>query len=570
MFLWLAFCLALPQSIASEGTRTTRLSLFFPIDKNNIQILPQRFEYELIDKDRFRVGNAVFDARNFSFQVSTPSRNKYKFSARWPSALLNNGEISIRDNIGKSIWTQSIDHDKVRFQKVTAENGAISQIAVMDPENMPAEVFNSLKYVPYFRTCVQKIDPPVRISLCSKDFYIRTVKGKMSIQTRDSLQPESFVNINGNNVDPRGLIFLQNQNQVLALRVLLLSGATLDVDTRLKAVDFRDLSVNEDGDKLMIWAAGTEPTAFQKVNRMDDGSWKTEVDINRPILYLKGEGDIPMKQEFITKGQVRGQKASIESVGDIPTETYSSSVTIYLKKNAEIALSPADNLSTIADDDRGSQRWQLLRLTDWTKNRRLLNVATGDQKFTAAWDVEKYPAWELRIGAAFPTAGEIHLAKWFNGFHFGTALDYKYILTPYRTDDGNTSRARLKLFYSFDKTIQYKNSGWGIFLAPEYRQWGNITTSGGALGLFANRIVPPSWKYFGQWNQSELDLYTMGSGSPSYSNALALRTAFNYQISESQYWFWNMEYGRGNLTDENGTSSSLSRLEVGLGFSYLF
>ncbi len=567
----LALCLVLNTATAADAPPSNRLSLFFPIDKNNIQILPQRFEYELIDKDQFRVGNAFFDARNFKFEVHK-LKDVYKFSLHWPAGLLSNGEISIRDNIGKAIWIQPIDGNKIKFSKLNTDASVSAMVASLDDEILPTKTINALRYVPYFRMCVQKIAPPVRVSLCSKDFYIRPHKDKIDIQTRDSLRNESYVNINGNNVDHRGLIFLQNFSDILALRVLLLSGATLDLDTRMKQIDFRDLSISEDGKSLQIWAAGAEPTGNQKVLRVEDGSWKTEVNYERPIIYLKGEGDIPMKQEFITQGAIREQKLTIEALSPPPTITYSSSVTIPLKKLSGGSMQPADNLSTMEDQDETTVNWNLNELANWTKNRRLLKVAFGNRQFTAAWDLEKFPPWEARISAFLPAAGRIGIRRWFNNLRLGAGLDYKYILSPFRSGDGNSSRLRLPFYLHWNRSIQFSDSGWGLFLSPEQRLFGNTSTTGAVAGLFFHSQMPPGWSYLGQWNHTEADLFGTGTGATTFAGQMGFRTDFLYKISKNQYWHWGLEYTRGTLKDELATPTEtvIGRAELEVGFGYLF
>lgn len=570
--LVLAFGLVLVAGMAgAENAPTKRLSLFFPIDKNNIQILPQRFEYELIDKDQFRVGNAYFDARHFRFQVKRKG-GEYSFTVQWPAALLSGGEISIRDNIGKAIWIQPIDRSMIKFQRSVSENGTPVVLARLEGQAFPAKTFSALRFVPYFRTCIQKADPPTRVSLCSKDFFMRRTKKKTEILTRDSLSKETFVNINGNNVDPRGLVFLQGYSDPISLRVLLLSGATIDIDTRMKKVDFRDLSVSENGESLMIWAAGAEPTAGQKVRRMEDGSWKTVINLDRPTIYLKGDGDIPMRQEFIVQGDLRDQTLSLESLHEIPSKTYSSPLTVALKKNPQLSL-VAEMDSEIEERDGETVNWRLLNLTDWTKNRRLLKVVSGERHFTAAWDVEKFPPWHFRIGAYYPVAGDLMFRRWFNNFRLGLGFEYRYIQDNYRSDDKSSSRLRVPIFWTMKPMIQFQETGWGLQVIPEQRQFGKEAASGVALGAFSYRKVPEGW-YLGEWNLSELEVFTFSVGSEvKYENAFALRSHFYYRITQSQFWYWGLEYGQGRLSATAGgvsATATVGRADFTAGFSYLF
>lgn len=545
----------------------TELSLFFPIEKTNVKILPQRFEYELIDKDKFRVGNVLFDARLFEFRVGRGSDDKFfRLKLKWPAGLLAEGEISIRDNIGKAIWIHPIDQETVKFKRRRIED-TNQTLAELEGDILPEDVFRGLQFVPYFQVCVQKAELPTRISLCSKDFFVQVKKGRLEIRTRDSLRQESFVNINGTKVDPQGVIFLTSLSDVISMRVLLLSGATLDIDTRMKEVEFRDIASNDAKGRLMLTGYGAEPSAGHRFVKLADGSWRTEVSLQRPVVYLRGEGDIPMRQEFVIDGDVRDQSMRVDVVDQLPIATYSSSVTIDLKKNPRLKVLPGEGSEI--EDAEDHWEWTLTGLSDTQKNRRFLIVDHNGQKFTAAWDVIRHPRWDLTAALALPFDARMHLRGWMSNQNLGFGLDYQYFVTEWKKDAGPTSRARLPIYYSFPDHYNFLGNAWGVMIAPETYTFKTGSASGLQVGGFAQLGVPEGFSLLGTWSQTELGLLTVGAGDPKISSEIFLRNEFLYPDGHRRYYFWALEFNQLK-TDTAGTAASFSRVELQAGLKWQF
>ncbi len=558
-------------SSAAETPKGQSFNLFFPFEKNHVQILPQRFEYELLDKDQFRIGNALFDARLFDFEVMEKKEGNHNISVRWPATLLSTGEISIRDNIGKSVWTYPIEKITTRIQRKQQGTGSVLT-AQVEGDFLPPRVLTFLQFAPYFRVCVQKADQLTRIAICSKDFYYpKAAAGKLKMLSRDSERKESFVNINGNKVDPVGLIFLQGVSSVISLRVLLLSGAQIEVDTRLKKVDFRDMYLSEDGERLVVSAFGAEPVAGQKVLRMDDGSWQTEVGIDRPVIYLKGEGDIPMKQEFVTEGNVRRQLLKVESIEALPRFTYADEMSIELKKNPVYRLTTADELSKLEDKDADTFTWRLLSLTDGVRNRRLVRITQGEESFMAAWEVERYLPWHVKASLGFPLLARVNFERWFDNQHLALGGEFEHNFTGSRPGDSNAQRMRGMIYYSIPKHINMKDVGWGLLIAPQSLVLDTLRTQSIQAGLFYRTPMPQVTKMLGDYLHFESELFGSGLGDPKVQNAYMLRGEVIKRIEGSRYWFYGLEARAAQISGSNpGASSNAQKVEVNAGLSLVF
>ena len=72
-------------------------SLYFQVDKNNVQVLPQRFEYALLNEDQLQLGDLVIDSTNLFFSIrENKSQNTATLEFTWPVNLLSKGELAIK------------------------------------------------------------------------------------------------------------------------------------------------------------------------------------------------------------------------------------------------------------------------------------------------------------------------------------------------------------------------------------------------------------------------------------------------------------------------------------------
>ena len=368
--------------------------LKFPAEKNGLKILPQRFEYALLDKDRLQVGDILIDFRQIDFQlIQTDRGDLQKVRFQWPQALFSQGEVVIKDNAGKAIWSQKIG--KTESSGKTPSGRLRADLQSFESTYKLDTLLRELKYYPFFHFCLQREEPSTRVFMCSKPLFVRNTDAKRSIiLSRDSLRPETYVEINGRGVNPQGAVILNSPDEFIFFRTLLLSGATLEIQTRTKHVDFKDIFLSPDGNQLVIRASGAEPVYEDRIARLPNGDWQTLLDVERPLTYLRAQGDVPMKQEFLVEGTLRPEsiKAFAE---DPPSHVYSDNVTLKVKT------------------PRGSLDWKLDNL-ERGKNTRFLNVPTDKGTFVAMIDMERKSAWEASLGASLPLWAEAKLKRFFS------------------------------------------------------------------------------------------------------------------------------------------------------------
>lgn len=355
--------------------------LKFPAEKNGLKILPQRFEYALLDKDRLQIGDVLIDFRQIDFQlIQTDHGDLQKLRFQWPQALFSQGEIVIKDNAGKALWSEKIG----RTQKQKKSPGHLrSGLQSFESTQKLDTLVKELRYYPFFYFCLQREEPLTRVFLCSKPLFVRKTDEKRSvILSRDSLRPETYVEVNGRGVNPQGAIILNSPEEFISFRTLLLSGATLEIQTRTKPIEFKDIFLSPDKSQMVIRASGAEPVYEDRIVRLPNGDWQTLLDLERPLTYLRAEGDIPMKQEFLVEGTLRPAKikAFVENPPDV---VYSDSITLKVK-------APKGNLD-----------WKLDKL-ERGANTRYLNIPSDEGSFVAMLDLERKAAWELSLNASVP------------------------------------------------------------------------------------------------------------------------------------------------------------------------
>lgn len=422
LFLSLWPCLG---SAASE--------LFFPLEKNNIQALPLRFEYQLVDKDNFRLGDVMLNADQFKFELikSSPRSRSYRAIFQFPSSIIESGELAIKDSGGKAIFSQRFSSQQLRIKKSQDQNLRNSTATIELPLNV-TELVQKLRFYAFFKLCVAREEKFTKVYLCSKELFIKSDKDQLSVHSRDSLRPESFVEINGRTVGNQGVIFLNDPQETLSLRTLLLSGASFEIETKMKRVDFADVTMSEDNSKLIVRANGANPVNEDLIKRLGPDAWSVEISPERPYLYLRAEGDIPMRQEFIITGKVRTDSLRIGVLGEAPTSTFSSTATLRLKPSLPSQLLATDGKTEVQKYGDSEAIWKLLDLEVRRPNRRFLSVQTEQGKFVAAYDITRLPSNEIHLLSGYPFWAELIARKTFSE-QWNFYLDSKTLLVKEKT-----------------------------------------------------------------------------------------------------------------------------------------
>jgi hypothetical protein len=539
--------------------------LLFPADKNNIQVFSQRFEYSLLNQSQFRIGDILVDSAEINLRLVPTSSNRHRFYFRWPADLIKDGDLLIQDNTGKTLWAQKFTSKDVRVgrsRRKKTEDSANYRTSVASFQSTPikTDFLDQLQFNAFFRFCVRKEEQETRIYICSKDLYLKRRKNRYAILYRKSFRTESSVDINGRPVDPSGIIFLNEVTDNISLRALMASGARLEVDTRRKAIAFQDVVLSDNGKNIIIRAHGTEPVNPAQVKRKGPEDWEATVSVDRPIIYLKGEGNIPMLQEFLVQGKVRPDTIRIDVLEGSEEQTYSSSLDLKLRPVNGLTLAAADRKSSWSNPT-----WSLLNLEKGKLNKRYLNVTSADGKFVAAYESYRGYSMELRTRLMFPLFSQTQFS-WWMGSHLGLDLNYDKTLSKAATDPDWTN-ARLDILYRFTGGMQAKDPSMGALLFYNQITAGSSLSLLG-LGFFFDTKSP--WPGPIHWLQGRFNFPLAKSGT-----TLALKTSWDVEVSAKHFSSDTLFFDVGlrtmkySLADEL-TSFSYSKTLVFGGVGILF
>ncbi len=521
------------------SSSTYATELFFPVEENHVQILPQRFEYQLIDKDQFQIGNVLVNANELDFQLIPLNVQKTQFKLRfqWPAGLLKSGEIAIKDNSGKAIFFKKIDKKQIKLTSSKSRSSALATFETTDEINL---ILKEIQLYPFFKFCIHREEPMTKIYLCSKDLYLKKSSAGMAILSRDSFRPESFVEINGRSVGNQGMIFLNSPSEFISMRALLLSGATLELDTRMKAIEFKDVVLSADGKEIIVRAKGAEPVDPKLVKRRNASEWEAHLETERPYTYLKGEGDLPLRQEFLILGAVRKEDVKVQVTSAAPELIYQNTLPLTLKASPLLTLAALDKKSSLKKISNDTYEWTLLNLNKNEKNRRFLKVDQDSNQFLAAYDVERLTSFDANLRLMLPLWLQVNTlwtpsSTWSLDFQYDNHIGKS-------TADPDLGIMLLGAQLRFPKGIHGRDPA---YLAEIYYQ--QFQSSVKNLGIFGLAFMMDEknsgWlSSIAQWSHARIRIPLLDLDSD-----LKLKTSYDIELSLQRWTFEKIFYYEAGL-----------------------
>ncbi len=543
--------------------------LYFPVEKNQVQILPQSFEYSLVSKTSFQVGDTLIDTEKFHLSIrQSKEKEQSRFFFEWPADFIREGELLLQDNSGKNIWIERINSQRVKIEpsinKSTTPEGSKavrSSTSNLVSNILDGAVIEKLKSLPYFKFCIRFDENGTRIYLCSGDFFLQQTSNQLVIKNSESLRKDSFVEINGKTLDPQGLVFLSDVTDNLSLRVLMESGAKIEIDTHRKAVKFNDFSLSEDKKSITIKAEGAPPANRNQVISQEADSWKAKVNLERPILYLKGEGNIPMKQEFIVDGKIRKESDQIQIKSNFNKKTYSSDESLELKPSKDLKLINRDKKATLSKN----LVWKFLDLEKGALNTRYLDVDSTEGHFIASYDIYRGYPIELGIRLMFPlfvqTQATLNLDTK-NSFQ----LNYERLLNS-SSSDNDFSVLQAAYLMNLKQGLRQSDSIWGANFFINQLQIGTNTTSLLGVGLYSS--LKTDLSTFFQWINFKFELPLIkASSSYTLKTSYSAEASIRHDLGLDSYLETGLHYYSYSLgTDSSDLTATKTLVFVSLGFN---
>ncbi|MDG0816163.1 hypothetical protein [Bdellovibrio svalbardensis] len=557
LFTVLAFLLPL-TALAQQKPKSDLKPLHFQADKNNLQVLPQRFEYSLWDEDRLSVGDILIDSTQVTFSLEpAEKKNQYRIRFTWPAGLLKEGQLAIKNNTGKAILATELDKETVKISRGTPMEGREnlrSDIASFST-NVDSKIVDDMRYLPFMVFCIYRETEGTRLYLCSKELYLSSQKGQLAVKPRNLNKKEAHVEINGATVGNQGIIYLNDRSEAVNFRGQTQSGSFLEIETRRNDVDFKD--VVENGNSLILTASGAEPADEKKVRKISATEWQIALPKERPIVYLKGEGDIPMRQEFNIKGPLPQESFRPYVGAKSASKTYASSLALQVTPPAEGQISPdAQDEKARLEQQGNGLRWSLTGIPSG-EGRRYLNVKAGENNYVVSYDTERGAPYALYLGGRYQLPSGLFSAnfggQWWienflavnsswSRFHWGLALDHQQHLTS-KDDYAKVDLTTLELLWRAKAGFNMVDETWGLSLPIQMVRAESDSATMFGLGAFWQK--QPTQRTLARlmsWSEVKLQYFPSSSGS-NFKVKSAYRLGADAYKKLSPKANWYLKYG---------------------------
>jgi hypothetical protein len=561
LFFTLASLLLSAQPLVAQNKKSANLKpLLFQADKNNLQVLPQRFEYSLVDEDSLKVGNILIDTTKVAFNLEQvpQKRGQYRLRFTWPAGLLKHGELAIKNNSGKAIFTSEItpEHTTVTKGKTEDEESDTQvDIAEFVSPILEKETLEDMKYFPYMVFCIYRESEETKIYLCSKELYLAAQADQLTIKPRSMSKRAASVEINGKVVGNQGMIYLNDISENVSFKTQLQTGAFLEIETRMKTVDFKDVVSSPDDKRVILTASGAEPVDSDKVKKISDNEWQIDISRSRPQIYLKGEGDIPMRQEFYIRGTLPKEKDRPYLSAKSTTQTYSSQLS-FTGVSPEGVTTKADAKDTAAEllpTKKNQFQWTVREIEPGKKQRRYLNIQSGEDTFVAGYDVSRGLPMALGVSGRFYTPsstiyGNLDFQWWFENFlgvssdafrfHWGVQLERNQHFSDV---DGelNTDFTTAELLWRANPGFHLQDETWGLSLPFQMVTAEGVSANTYGLGAFLYKQAPKMLSTYMNWTEYKLQYFLGSSGDFKISSAYVLSAKAYKSLSAR----WSLRYG---------------------------
>ncbi len=535
-----------------------------------------------------KLGDILIDTDQTQFELILPNKGDKKFNLifAWPYALVPEGQIILFNNYGKALWSTKVEPQFLSIvpNKKSTNLSLRSDVARMTSAPIDIKVLNEMKYLPFIKFCIHKLEDNSRLQLCSREFYFSGTKDDMQIKSRSPSQKQSRLIINDQVVNGgQAIILLNDPKQNLNLKALSENGALLEFETRMSPVDFQDVFVSENGATLNLRAEGALPAKQDKVELLEGKSWKAQIPVTDPVLYLRGAGGLPMRQEFYLRGPVPAEAMRPYALAPLQTKTYSDQIIIDVRapENAKVIIK--DKNSGLKSFPDGHFLWLLKNLDVESDNKRFMSFKTANSEFSVSHKVQKGTLFHAKVYGVYEPSSSLLLGNfvldWWSESFLGArgdshflrwGLQIEQILALSRKDDFmDYSLARTALMYRFKPGFNFVDPTWGIKIPFQSLKTSLATYNSFGLGVFYQGENPSFGGSSIDWFNFDLTYYSGASNSAGdLRYFLELNTLFFLKLNNSWSWSYGASLIQGDF--ENNTTSSKIQMQGKLGLSLLF
>lgn len=488
-------------------------SVLFPAEPNGLEPLSQRFLYAMPAPDQVLIGDILIRSSHITLRLQE-DKGQRRFAFQWPAGLFSKGSLSIQGSDGKSLWTTEIDPKGLKTQRGSAPLATQGRqdISVYLSPPVETELLTRFSLSSFVTFCLSDVGPDTKVYLCSRELLLRRDGQTLRFVPRERAPRETFVEINGKEVAPQGIVYLNDQSSDLFMRAQLRTGELLEIMTRRRGVDFLDAIALPDSPDLRLITRGAEPAEGTGLKKLSDDTFQLNLSKERPVYYLLAEGRVPLRQEFLLKGQLPTEKLRPQvSAGDL-RRTYSDRITVKGKAAEGTTLRSTTKNSSVQLQGQDFT-WTVSELRVGDRNQRQLELRHADKKHVVAMEFDRGRANEARLGAelrvpAMTMTTTLTYCRWLENFlginspwtHLRWAVEGSYLLGL--NDNGDFPKiggmifgltARLQPGFAEDL------SSSGVRLLYGQLKFSEASTSSLGVEYFQQREFKTRWSQSAEW-----------------------------------------------------------------------
>jgi len=549
--------------------------LYFPADKNNLEVLPQGFSFNLMDDYRIQIGNLIVDTRQFNFSVtpSTAFKGQFQIHFTWPAALFKEGILTLRSGDNQTIFPLKIARKEI-LSAPTFRGGKEnihSEKAELIADNVEPEVIENMKQVQYVRLCLLRETPISHVESCSQDFVVKEQKDGVSVALRAMSKKKSQVKINDKAVRFDGELALHKRTDDLYFWAVNPYDAFVKIITHRQDVIFHDVVTTRDEKNVLLTFSGAEPTDEMGAKKISPALWQIILPVAHPSLYLKADGEVPMHQEFKVKGP-------LPKIGDRPYldknavfKTYSSDLTLEGFTRDNWQAKAFDTSSTVEANGKNFF-WHLHDIPEDQLSTGYLKVEQGNKKFVVEHNVFRGRPFELAVQSFYlipsqSVSAQGHFQAWLD-LHWGFMVEQ----TEHMSEKAGTTPLDLttiKILWRVHPGLYKVDPDWGVALLGQNLKSKNLSSQAAGLGLFWFGQATSSLWHFMDGYHFSFDAYLPSyTGNSKITFAYEAKALIDSAISENVDFQYGLE--SRSYKFKNDAISQSDPLGFAAGFTWRF
>lgn len=509
--------------------------LEFPAEKNNLQPLPQKFEFSLRDSSKLLLGNKIIETALFGFQIER-TKTGYNLNLRWPPNVVEKGKISLQNPSRVAIWSENIQGQQGEYKLSNATN-----------------ILQKLSGLSFFRFCVGHHEMKTGIEACSPEMTILGSGSEIRVDAR-ALNEQTLIQINGRKVTPHGIVFLNDVKESLNFVAQLANGAEFRMDTRRIHLEFMDV-IEADEKHLILTVKGSTPLPPAQYKQIDSQRWSIALSKERPLFYVPGEGRVPLRQEFIVQGSLPTQSHRLILDRQVLERTYSTS--LELRGHVAKKGRPQTLDGSSVEIEEGQFRWSLKGIPLHRQKQNYIQIVDESEAYTAVYSVSREEDKRLEIflgvnsdDTHYYMGAEAQL--WFEKLISAQRLGLGLLYNKDLTGDAKVSLMEADLFFRLVPGIQFSDPS--LILGVGVQNWSfdaiNVQTYSPLIGWYSPSNILQN---FFDWQEVDFK-YTL----PKRTSSLDLKSLM--QVRWKMYHRLNQEQSfrvSGTVyTQDTGSQSS--------------